>query len=147
MTLSRPASRFEAAQAEIARASERIDELARQIPEPVANVAEAIKSLTPEERAALWAVRPDALQAIARHAADSRARLADVTERSRELQTEFHEAMRVSDFDRLSEIASWFDEHDEEVGQLIALVEELDALQQLLQENPVSPPPVPPVAR
>lgn len=70
-----------------------------------------------------------------------------MTDRSRELQAEFHETMRVGDFDRLSEIASWFEVHDEEVGQLNALTQELDALELLLQENPVSPPLVPPVAR
>ncbi|MCC6245682.1 MAG: hypothetical protein IT353_22815 [Gemmatimonadaceae bacterium] len=104
-------------------------------------------SLTPADRAALWAVRGEALQVIAQHAADSRGRLDEVTARGRERQKEFKEAMEASDFDRLSEIASWFDEHNEEVGQLKALVQELDALYQEFAANPTVPPLVPPAAR
>ena len=140
-------ARMEQARNDVAAATARVNELAALIPEPVASVAEAIMSLTPAQRAALWASRTEAMELVAQHRAEVQEQLDRLTAHGNELRAEWHDVEAKQDFARLSEIAKWFKEHDDEVGQLKTMIRELDALYAEFEANPVAPAVEPPTAR
>ena len=140
-------TRMEQARNDLAAAAARVNDLAALIPEPVDSVAEAIMSLTPAQRSALWASRTEAMEVVAQHRAELQAQLDRLTAHGDELMVEWHDVQTRQDFERLSEIAKWFKEHDDEVGQLKTMIRELDALYAEFEANPVAPAVEPPTAR
>lgn len=132
-------TRIDRARDAVGMATTRVHELAARMPEPVASVAAAIRSLTAAQREALWNNRTAAMALVTQHATEVRAQLAHLTAQSDMLMGEFEQAQARGDFDQCAEIAAWFSDHDEEVGQLKTLVQELEALHGEFEANPTMP--------
>lgn len=125
-------NRLAQARHDLSEISGRITELAAQIPEPVTSVAEALRSLSPDQQEALRMHRTEALEVIAQQIVEKQRQLTQLTTEHQDAKAEWMSLVERGDFARMSELGPTMNRLNDELSQRRVALEELKALQEAL---------------
>lgn len=125
-------NRLAQARHDLSEISGRITELAAQIPEPLTSVAEALRSLSPDQQEALRMHRTEALEVIAQQIVEEQRQLTQLTTEQQDAKAEWMSLVERGDFARMSELGPTMNRLNDELGQRRVALEELKALQEAL---------------
>lgn len=125
-------NRLAQARHDLSEISGRITELAAHIPEPVTSVAEALRSLSPDQQEALRMHRTEALEVIAQQIVEEQRQLTQLTTEHQDAKAEWMCLVERGDSARMSELGPTMNRLNDELGQRRVALEELKALQEAL---------------
>lgn len=131
-------NRLAQARQDLSAISGRIAELAARMPEPVTSIAEALRSLSPDQQEALRMYRTEALEVLAQQIVEEQRQLTQLTTEHQDAMVEWMSLVERGDFARMSELGPTMNRLNDELGQRRVALEELKALQGAL--GPISDP-------
>ncbi|WP_337171395.1 hypothetical protein [Gemmatimonas aurantiaca] len=131
-------NRLTQARQDLAEISARVAALAARIPEPVASVAEALASLTPEQQEVLWFHRTEALAVIAQQIVEEQHQWQQLTAQYQHAMVEWQQLVERGDWTCMSDLGSRLNDRRNELSQRRTALRELEVLYEELWAAPDS---------